>query len=269
MAIFRKEKEKILVDTYAVDVFVPAEYVGSEYRGTPYYSVVGDQVRYFAIANFRVYQNEKQLNDPLTVKTYPLGIPMTILCKPTERDTRDVQFTKDGPIRRCVVLTFYKNDEFVSNDAAISTSNHMMMLLGRLSGGKLTYIPPAVISQIIPIGEKMNGINLRISPEELEMYIAERYRNPNNTAQKLRFSDTVKDDSDRMVSYRMREESMQTTSFQAITHEDPNNAFITSINRKRKGIYNEPTIPERIARGMSIDDLNKENETVYQEEYEK
>lgn len=260
MALFRQEKEKILVDTYAVDVFVPAEYVGSEYRGTSYYSIIGNQVRYFAIANFRVYATEKQFKDPLSVPTYPLGIPMTILCKPTEIDTRDVQFTKTGPIRRCVVLTFYKNDEFVSNTAAISTSNHVMMLMGRVSGGKLTYIPPVVVAQLFPDAEKMNGVNLRISPEELEMYISERYRNPNNTSQKLRFSDTVKDDSDRAVSYRMREESMQSTTYQALTHEDPNNSLITSINRKRKGIYNEPTIPERITRGMPIDSLNEENE---------
>ena len=262
MPIFRTEKDKILVDTYAVDVFVPAEYLGSEYRGTSYYTVIGNQVRYFAIANFRVYQTEKQFNDPLSVPTYPLGIAMTVLCKPSEVDTREVKFTADGPVRKCIVLTFYKNDEFISNTTAISTGNHVMMLLWRLSGGKLTHMSPVVVAQVIPDAEKMNGVNLRISPEELEMYIAERYRNPKNPSQKLRFS-TSDLDTDKAVSYRMREEVMKTNTYQAVTHEDPNNAFIVSANRARKGIYNEPTIAERIVRGLPIDDIVERDKDVY------
>ena len=115
MPIFRTEKDKILVDTYAVDVYIPAEYVGSAYRGTSYYSIIGTQVRYFALANFRVYATEKQFKEPSSVPVYPLGIAMTVLCKPSDIDTRDVQFTKGGPMRHSIVLTFYKNDEFISN----------------------------------------------------------------------------------------------------------------------------------------------------------
>ena len=260
MPDFHQEKEKILVDAFAVDVYIPAEYVGSEYRGTSYYSVIGNQVRYFALANFRVYHSQKELDDPMSCKTYVLGIPMVVLSKPTEIDTRDVRFTREGPSRRCVVLRFYKNDEFICNTAGISSSNHVMMLLGRISGGKITNIPPAILTRIIPDAEKMNDVSLRISPEELEMYVAERYRDPSNPKRKLRFADAKLVNSDRAVSYRMREEAMQTTTFQAFTHEDVNNALITSINRKRSGVYNEPTIVERIVRGMPIDKLNQEKE---------
>ena len=45
-----------------------------------------------------------------------------------------------------------------------------------------------------------------------------------------------------------------------ITHEDINNSLITSVNRKRKGIVNEPTAVERIVRGLSIKPLLDENE---------
>lgn len=269
MPLFRTEKEKILVDTYAVDVYVPEDYVGAAYRGTSYYSVIGTQVRYFAVANMRIYRTEKEFKDPMSVPVYPLGIPMTIMCKPTEIDTREVQFTSGGPLRKCVVLTFYKNNEFVSNTAAIASNNHIMILLNRLMGGKLTNVPPTVIAQIIPDAEKMNFASLRISPEELEMYIAERFHDPDNPRRKLRFADHVDPDSDRAASYRMREEAMQDTTFQAITHEDPNNAFIVSINRTRKGIFSQPTITERITRGLPIDDLNKQNQAIYQDETDK
>lgn len=262
MPIFRTVNEQILVDTYAVDVFIPAEYLGSEYRGTSYYSIIGNQVRYFAVANFRVYHTEKQFKDPLSVLTYPLGIPMTILCKPSEIDTREVKFTVNGPIRKCIVLTFYKNDEFISNVKGIANGNHVMMLLWRLSGGKLTHIPPTVVAQMVPDAEKMNKVNLRISPEELEMYISERYRNPNNPSQKLRFS-SADLDSDKEVSYRVRDEVMKSNTYQAVTHEDPNNALIVSTNRARRGEYNEPTIAERIVRGMSIDDIIERDSDVY------
>ena len=115
----------------------------------------------------------------------------------------------------------------------------------------MTYIPPHIQAQIIPDAERMNKVNLRFPPEEMELFLAERYRNPNNQKQKLRFS-SVDQDSDDIVSYRMREEAMQTTTYQAVTHEDINNALITSVNRTRRGEYSEPTMVERITRGLEI-----------------
>ena len=263
---FHQEKEKILVDAYAVEVYIPAEYVGSEYRGTPYYAIIGNQVKYFAMGNFKVFQTQKELEDPLKVKTYVLGIPMVVLCKPTEIDTKEVRFTRNGPIRRCVVMTFYKNDEFISNTATIASSANVMMMMGRISSGKLTYIPPTIVASIVPDGEKMNGVNLRIPPEELEMYISERYRDPKHPTQKLRFATGVDPYSDQLLSYRMREEAMQTTTYQSITHEDPNNAVITSVNQRREGKVFEPTTVEIITRGLPIDKLNQENAKIAAEE---
>lgn len=258
--ILRTEKERILVNCYAIDVFIPPEYVGSEYRGTPYYSVIGNQVKYFAgLCNMRIYRNEKEFNNPLTTKTYPLGIPISVICRPSDIDPRDVQFTKSGPIRKRIVLTFYKNDEFMSNTNVIANSAHMMIILGRIEGGKLDAIPPRVLYSIMRDAEKMNYMNLRISDEELQAFIAERFRDPDNPSRRLRHSD-VDEDSDRTLSYRMRVDAMQTTTFQAITHEDINNSLITSVNRKRKGIVNEPTAVERIVRGMSIKPLLDEND---------
>lgn len=257
--IFRSEKDQMLVNCYAVDVFIPPEYVGSEYRGTPYYSIVANQVKYFAgLAHIRIYRNEKEFNNPLSVPTYVLGTPVTIVCKPTDIDTRDVQFTKGGPIRKRIVLTFYKNDEFISNVNAIANTAHMMILIFQIEGGKLDGIPPQILYRIMREAERMNYMNLRIADEELQAFIAERYRDPKNPARHLRQSDSDPY-SDQVLSYRMREEAMQSTTFQAITHEDINNSLITSINRKQHGIINEPTAVERIVRGMDIDPLVKES----------
>lgn len=251
MAILRQDHEKILVDCYAIEVYLPAEYVGSEYRGTKYYAILGNVVKYYGLGNFRVFTSEAQFKKPDGLPVYVLGIPMVLSAKPSEIDVREVQFTKGGPIRKCVVLTFYKNDEFLSNNVAICHYNQVMMLMGRITGGKMTYIPPHIQAQIIPDAERMNKVNLRFPPEEMELFLAERYRNPNNQKQKLRFS-SVDQDSDDIVSYRMREEAMQTTTYQAVTHEDINNALITSVNRTRRGEYSEPTMVERITRGLEI-----------------
>lgn len=259
--IFKEVKDKILVNTHAIDVFVPYEYVGAEYRGTIFYAVVGTQVKYLAICNMRVYKNAKEFDNPLSVPTYVLGIPMVVVAKPTEIDVQDVQFTKNGPKRKCVVLTFMNGDEFISNHNAIKTHNHVMMLLNKLDGGKLTFIPPHIIVDLIGLAQKMNGVNLRIPPEIVEMYVSERYRDPDNTSRKLRFNDKIDEDSDRIVSYRMREEAMQTSTYQAITHEDINNALITSVNRKKHGIISEPTLAERITRGLDISDLETGDDT--------
>lgn len=261
MTGLKENDQKIIVDCYAVDVFIPAEYVGSEYRGTPYYSVIGNQVKYFAgLCNIRFYQNEKEFNNPLSVKTYVLGTPTTILCKPTDIDTRDVQFTKGGPVRKRIVLTFYKNDEFCANRNCIMNSAHMMMLLMRIKGGKIDAIPPQILYSIVRDCEKMNGMNLRIADEELQAFISERFRDPNDPTKRLRHSNSD-EHSDRTLTYRMRDDAMQTTTFQAITHEDINNSLITSINRKHKGIVNEPTSVERIVRGLDIAPLLEDEPT--------
>ena len=267
MPIFRQEKEKILVDCYAVDVFIPPEYIGSEYRGTSYYSIIGTQVKYFAgMCNFRYYKNEKEFNNPSSVSTYVLGVPTTFISKPSEIDTRDVQFTKSGPIRKRIVLTFYRNDKFLCNVNTIANTAHMMIMLLRIQGGKIDGIPPQVLYSIVRDGERMNYMNLRISNEELQAFLSERYRDPDNPSKKLRHAKNPKYDADHTVSYRMREDAMQTTTFQAFTHEDINNSLITSINRKQHGIINEPTAVERIVRGMDIEPLVEEGENASEEE---
>ena len=260
MSILRTSGESILVDCYAIDVFIPDEYIGSEYRGTPYYSVYGSQIKYFAgLCHMRIYQTEKEFNNPLSVNTYVLGVPTTLTCQPSDVDVREVQFTKTGPLRKRIVLTFFKNDIFVSNVNAIANTAHMMIMLLRIDGGKLDGIPPQVLYSIIRDGEKMNYMNLRIANEELQAYLSERFRDPSDPSKRLRH--TSKDpDSDISLSYRMREDAMQTTTFQAITYEDINNSLITSVNRKHAGIINEPTAVERIVRGMDIEPLLDENE---------
>ena len=253
--MLREENDKILVDCHAMDVFLPESYIGSGYRGESYYSVYGNLIKYYALGNMRFYRNEKEVENPLSVKTYVLGVPTVITSKPSEISTGNVQFTADGPVRKCVILRYYKNDEFMCSQNTIATFYHMMMLTNRLNGGKITFIPPHLMPSIIEQAERMNYQNLRLPKEEIEMLISERYRDPNHPSRRLRFATGLSPDSDRIVSYRMRDDAMQTTTFQAITHEDINKSLIASVNRKKRGIHNEPTVTERIVRGMPIDDL--------------
>lgn len=263
MIPFVTTDSSVFLKEYAMELYLPYEYLDSEYRGIPYYTIIGTNVKFFGIGNFRLFKDEKEYNNPLDVPTYPFGIPMRIVSAPSDIDTREVQFVPNGIVRKCIVLTFKKDDAVIVNREAIKQIEVMTMLLQRLENGKLDHIPPEVAIQIFNDAQIMNKLNLRIPSEELEIFVSERYRNPNDTSKKYRTYRASH--TDNIVSYNMREEAMQTTTYQSITHEDINNALITSINRKNKGIVDEPTIMERIVRGLPIDDIiedqEKESET--------
>lgn len=257
--MFRESGNSIYVDVYALDVYLPYDYLDKAYRGISYYSIVGSKVRYFAVGNMRAYKNQKEMESPLTAKTHPLGFPMIIMSEPSETNVKEVQFVNGGPIRRCIVLTYYKDDVFVENVNCIAQAENAMIILSRLEGGKMDHFGPEVSIGVFQDVQSMNKISFRIPSEEEEIFIAERYRNPNKHSQKARFADSTTAD-DRFVSYNMRQEAMKTTTYQALTHEDINTSLIASINRKNDGIIDDPTIMERVVRGLDMSDLIKERD---------
>ena len=60
-----------------------------------------------------------------------------------------------------------------------------------------------------------------------------------------------------MISHNMRTDAIQSTTFQGLTHEDVNSALLAAINRKDAGIVDEPTMMERLMRGLDMEDLKK------------
>ena len=108
--MFRQVDNSIYVNTFALEVYLPFDYMGKAYRGYEYYSLIGSNVRYFAVGMMRPFNTEKELENPISVKCYPLGMPMRIDSSPSSIDIHEIQFTKNGPIRKCIVLTYYKGD---------------------------------------------------------------------------------------------------------------------------------------------------------------
>lgn len=241
------------VNIFAIEVYLPYDYLDKAYRGQNYYALVGTKVRYFGVGNMRFYNSQKEMDSPLTVPVHTLGIPMLITGEPSDIDTRDVQFTRGGPVRKCVVLTFYKDDEFLSNVDSIKGNDNVMIYLTRLQGGKLDHMPPEDALGVLQDVQRMNGVKLRIPSEEEEIFIAERYRSDRDPSKKARLVDTT--DPDKAVSLNMRQEAMKSTTYQALTHEDINTSLVASVNRKRAGIVDEPTPMEVITRGMSTSKL--------------
>lgn len=254
----REKDHTVFVDTYAMDVYLPAEYVDKEYRGHPYYEAAGTKVKFYGVGNMRFYNTEKEFNNPETVSVSTLGIPMIITSTPTEIDVRDVTFAKGAPARHCIVLTYYKDDVFMELTSLIQSSTNVMILMALIDGGKITMIPPDDALKILQDVQSMNGVKLRIPPEMEELLISERYRDPENHYKKARLSDNP--DPNKLASLNMRREAMSQTTYQAITHEDINSALISSINRKRNGIVDPPTTMERIVRGMSTEDLEADRD---------
>jgi len=218
--------------------------------------MLGSKVKFLGIGNMRFFKNEKEMSDPESVKSHPLGIPMLITSEPSEIDVREVRLSKGGQPRKCVVLTFYKGDPLLVNTGVIKTTEAMMMTLSRLEQGKLDHLTPEVVVSIIHDCETMNGLSLRIPSEEMEIFVGERYRDPNSPRFKYRHHEGPID-PDTMVSHNMRTDAMQSTSFQGLTHEDVNNAVIAAVNRKDAGIIDEPTTMERLERGLDMEDLKQ------------
>lgn len=244
---FKVVGEDIIVTAPIVEVYVPYDYFTSQL-----YEVVGDNVRYYAVANFKVFKNEKERENRENIATYPLGIPLFVMAHPSEIDTQEVSFKKNGITRRSIVLTFYKDDKFIVNRSCIKSADNVMVLMQRLESGKLDNIPPAMVADMLDYGQQLNSVSLNLPSEMVKIFVAERYHDPNNQSRKLRFSKAKNTDDD-IVSYNMREEAMQSTTYQAVTFEDINSAVITSINRKNAGIKDEPTYMEKIIRGEKIE----------------
>ena len=257
--MLKEQNNAIYVDTFAMEVYLPFDYTEKAYRGNSYYSILGTKVRFFCVGNMRFYKDQKQMDNPLTVKCHALGFPMMVVSDPSEIDVREVQYSKNGPVRMCIVLTYYKGDALIENCNCIKSTDNPMIVLARLEGGKFNHISPMVANGILSDVQSMNNVKLRIPTEVEEIFVAERYRDPANPAQKARFAEKLPAD-DSYVTYNMRQDAMKTTTYQAVTHEDINTSLISSINRKNDGIVDEATVMERIVRGLDMSDLIEERD---------
>lgn len=247
---------QMIIDTFAMEVYLPAEYVTSAYRGSAYYSVLGTKIRFLGIGSMRFFKSQKELDDPESVKSHPLGVPMLITTEPYGVDIREIRLSKGGPLRKCVIMSYNKGDRFLVNTEVIKNVDAMMMLLSRLEQGKLDFVPPEVAVQMVRDCETMNGISLRIPSEEMEIFVAERYRDPSHPGRKYRFH-TGAVDPDSMVSYNMRTDAIQGTTFQGVMHEDINSALIAAANRKDAGVVDDPSPFERVIRGLDMDEYKE------------
>lgn len=253
---FKQNKDSILVNVPIMEVYLPFEYTTVTLPGTSqnYYEVVGENVRFYAVANFKVFKTEKEHAEKIEeVLTYPIGIPTMLLSHPSETSVKEMRFNKHYPYEKMVVLTYRQGDAFVVNTNVVKSADNVSGLMSRFEGGKLTNIPPAMTDEVIEVGQIINNMKLKLPSEMIEAFTAERYRDPANPAQKIRFSkasDAVQ--SNDVVSYNMREEAMQSTTYQGISFEDINSALITATNRKNKGIKDEATVMEKIIRGEKI-----------------
>ena len=51
------------VDSFAMEVYLPADYSDKAYRGLNYYEVAGTEVRYFGVGNMRFFDSEKEMTN--------------------------------------------------------------------------------------------------------------------------------------------------------------------------------------------------------------
>lgn len=257
--MFRESSGNVFITSYALELYLPYDYMGKSYRGYEYYSLLGTEVRFYGVGMMRAFKDQKELDgNPLNVKCYPLAVPMLLNSAPSEIDVRDVQYSKTGPLRRCIVLTYYKDDKFLTSMECIKSPNNVMIVLNQMEGGKFAFLSPDNMVQLLQDAQSYNGVKLRVPTEEEEIFVAERYRDPANRGKKARFSDNP--DPDNLVSYSLRADAQLSTTYQAWTNEDINTSLIVSANRHDAGIIDEPTTMERVVRGFDMSGLSKERD---------
>ena len=66
-------------------------------------------------------------------------------------------------------------------------------------------------------------------------------------------------------AYNMRQDTMQTSTYQAWIGEDISTSLIVSANRHADGVVDDPTIMERIVRNMDMNDLIEDRNKRYAE----
>ena len=252
MNTFKVQNDVAYVDAYAMELYLPYDYLEKAYRGTRYYELAGNKVRFYCVGNMRFFQNAKEMETPNKIKSYVIGVPMIVTGIPSEIDTRDIMLSANGVLRKSIVLTFYRNDIFIENMNCLQTSNNVMILMNRIESGRLDHVLPDDAAQILQDVQTMNKAKLRIPSEEEELMIAERYRDPSNHMKKARMHEGEITDPDDLVSLNMRQEAQAATTYQAIVHEDMNTSLITSVNRFDKGIVDEVSPMEAVVRGMDM-----------------
>ena len=247
--MLKKTDNKIIVTSPILEVYLPSEYA----LKTALYNMKGERVEFFGVCNMKEFKKEEDLENRVLSKTIPIGIPMVLISNPSEIESNvEVQFYSDGPFRKCIVLRYYKDDEFICNTQCIKSSSNVTVLMEMLENGKLTFFPVKHIPALIQKAQDMNGVNLRLPIESIQAMISERYRDPQHPSKKLRFSNVK--DSDDIVSVTPREETMLSSTYQAFSFEDINSSLIASVNRAKAGIRDEPTIMEQIIRGGTVKD---------------
>ena len=255
--MYLKEQDgKILADCYAVQALFPEEYLNAAYRAHAYYSLLGTKVRVFGVGRMRFFDNEKQMETPEQSPCYTLGIPMLITMEPSDISIESIRTTPNGPVRKWIILTFYKGDSFMVSTEVIKNTDYAMIYLSRLKQGKLDYMPPEHVLIIQDRVQSYNGINFRIPSEEEEIFVVEKYRDPDYPERKYRFH-TGKVDPENIVTHNTRTDVMSTTGFQALFGEDINTSLLVNSNRRRNGIKDEVSAFEATIRGMDLDYLSK------------
>ena len=243
--MIKEVDNKMIVDVPIMEIYLPAEYKD---RGL--YYMKGPLVEFYGVCNMKTFNKEEDLEHREAVKTIPIGIALMITSNPSEIDIGEVKFSPSSPLRKCVILRYYKNDELMTNTSCIIASDNVGNLLTLLENGKLDYIPVKYIRDIVDRAEIINKTNLRLSLEAKDAMIIECYRDPHNINKSLRHSKNSNEDL--ISSPTSREESMLSSTYQAFTFEDINSSLLAAVNRAKAGVEEEPTVMERIIRGDTV-----------------
>lgn len=225
-------------------------YVPYEYESSGLYYMDAEDIQLFAIANFRIFNNEKELSTRDSTDTYPLCIAAFISTKPRETDIDEVSLYAGSIKRKSIILRYYANDVFVINRNIIKSIRNMSNLMRLLVGGKLDILPYEPISKCLIAAQDIDNISLGLPEEDIDGLVAERFRDPKHPTRKARFMDEYPKE---VLSVNPREEINMTSTFNAFGFEDPNNALLVAHNRAKKGIKEPESVMEKIIKGEKIE----------------
>lgn len=223
----RDDGENIIFTGKYMEMYIPDFYFEGKLAED-----FGSSLRVFGLFNIRVFDDKGK---PMKLETF--NIPTMIYTHPSEIEKRDIQLVEGGEneVETYRVAKFYKDSIIMPNSIPQDASN-VELFLSILTRGRVPKTIP--YSQVLQVWQRnldLNGVKLGVTSTILEIIISEIYRNkkkPEETFAKL----IGKNPTTSEYAYRtanIREICARNSTFAALTFEDMDQMFTSSLNINR------------------------------------
>jgi hypothetical protein len=131
------------------------------------------------------------------------------------------------------VMTYYNGDVVFESSEVIKSVDNVKFFMSLLTGGKLDIMDYEEIPTMMQLCKIYNGMSFNAPAMYEEVIIADYYRDPADPKRPARF--VAKSHGSRVFGVNQREKASFTSTFSALTFEDPTYMMTVADNYQREG----------------------------------